>query len=385
MQEPAVVANTRDLAPEIARRAAEIEAARRMPLDLVDTLKRAGAFRMLVPRAYGGDEVAFPASARVLEELSAADGAVGWTTMIGCETAALFSLLPKATFERIYQGGPDVICGGAFAPEGTADVTPSGFRARGRWGFASGCQHADWLFGNCVVLENGSPRLGALPGAPELRCVALPASQWEVVDTWRVVGMRGTGSHDVALAETLVPEEQTFTLFGGTPSLAGPLFAAPLVQFSLHIGCVALGIARGALEDLSALASSGKRRLYAQSTLSDSPLFQHTLGRSALDFEAAKALLHARVDEFWASAQEGPIAADRSNHFIAAVAWVADASAEIVTSCYRAGGGSALREASPLQRRLRDILTLTQHASVQDGVFSRIGAARLGKDGRFGL
>ncbi len=384
-RQPAVLANVRDLAPEIARRSAEIEAARRIPLDLVATLKRAGAFRMLVPCSYGGDEVEFPVSALVLEELSAADGAVGWATMIGCETAALFSLLPKPTFERIYQAGPDVICGGAFAPDGTADFTSDGFRARGRWGFASGCQHADWLFGNCVVLEHGAPRPGALPGTPELRCVALPASQWEIIDTWRAVGMRGTGSHDVALAETLVPEQQTFILFGGTPSLAGPLFAAPLVQFSLHIGCVALGIARGALDDIAALASSGKRRLYAQSTLSDSPLFQHTLGRNALDFEAAKALLYARVNEFWADAQAGPIPAERSNRFISAVAWVANASAEIVSSCYRAGGGSALREASPLQRRLRDILTLTQHASVQDSVFSRIGAGLLGKDARFGL
>jgi alkylation response protein AidB-like acyl-CoA dehydrogenase len=151
---------------------------------------------MLVPRAYGGDELEFPVSARVLVELAVAGGSVGWTAMIGCETAQLFSLLPKSTFERIDQAGPDVICGGAFAPAGTADFGDGGLRARGRWSFASGCQHADWLFGNCVVMENGAPRRGLAPGAPELRCVALPAARFEIADNWRVLGMRGTGSHE---------------------------------------------------------------------------------------------------------------------------------------------------------------------------------------------
>ena len=380
-----VLESVRDLAPGIAQRAPEIEAARRLPPDLVAALKSAGVFRMLVPRAYGGDEVEFPTSADVLEELAAADGSVGWTAMIGCETAQIFCLLPRPSFERIYRAGPDVVCAGAFAPEGAAEIVPGGLRARGRWAFASGCQHADWLFANCVVLENGQPKAGMAPGAPALRCVALPAAQWQIHDTWRVLGMRGTGSHDIELAETTVPEEQTFVLFGGMPSLAGPHFAAPLVQFSLHIGCVALGIARGALADLAELARAGKRRLYAPSSLADSPLFQNTLGRAALDLEAARALLRSRVAEFWAAARGSGVSAQRVPHFVSAVAWTADTCARVVGACYRAGGGSALREASPLQRRLRDIQTLTQHASVQDSVFTTAGASRLGKDDSFGL
>jgi alkylation response protein AidB-like acyl-CoA dehydrogenase len=373
-----VLEAARDLAPEIARRAPEIEAGRRLPPDLVAALRSAGVFRMLVPRAFGGDAVDFPVSAAVLEELAGADGAVGWTAMIGCETAQIFCLLPRPTFERIYRAGPDVICAGAFAPEGVAEPGPGGLRARGRWGFASGCQHADWLFGNCAVQSSG-------PGPPPLRCVALPAERWQIHDTWRVLGLRGTGSHDIELPETVVPEDQTFQLFGGVPTLAGPHFAAPLAQFSLHIGCVALGIARGALDDLVTLARGGKRRLYAASSLAESPLFQHALGRAALDLEAARALLFGRVAEFWADACAGAVPPERVPHFLSAVAWTADTCARVVGACYRAGGGSALREASPLQRRLRDIQTLTQHASVQDSVFTTAGAGRLGRDDRFGL
>jgi len=112
----------RGVAPAIRTRADEIESGRRLPLDLLKELRALGAFRMLAPRSHGGLELDFPTSVEVLSELAAADGATGWTVMIGCETAQLFSLLPRASFDAVYANGPDVICGGAFAPQGTADV-----------------------------------------------------------------------------------------------------------------------------------------------------------------------------------------------------------------------------------------------------------------------
>ena len=77
-----------------------------------------------------------------------------------------------------------------------------GDRASGRWGFASGCQHADWLFGQCVVTQNGVPVPGPLPGAPTLRCMVLPAARFEILDTWHTSGMRGTGSRSTTDAVT---------------------------------------------------------------------------------------------------------------------------------------------------------------------------------------
>lgn len=142
----------RAIAPAIRARAGEIEAARRLPPDLLAELRALGVFRMLVPRGYGGLELPFPPSVDVLAELAAADGATGWTAMIGCETAALFSLLPRASFEAVYAGGgPDVICGGAFAPQGTAELGADGrYRVSGRWGSRAaastptGCSASAW-------------------------------------------------------------------------------------------------------------------------------------------------------------------------------------------------------------------------------------------------
>jgi alkylation response protein AidB-like acyl-CoA dehydrogenase len=374
----------RELAPTIAARAGEIEAGRRLPLDLLKELRRIGVFRMLAPRSHGGLEIDFPTSVDVLAELSAADGATGWTAMIGCETPQLFSLLPRASFDAVYANGPDVICGGAFAPQGSAELAGGVYRASGRWGFASGCQHADWLFGQCVVTQNGVPVQGPMPGAPMLRCVVLPAPRFEILDTWNTSGMRGTGSHDIALRDASVPADWTFDLWLGRPTVAGPNFAAPLLQFSLHIGAVALGIAEGALADLTALAGTNKKRLYARAELSDQPLFQYRLGHAEADARAARALLTSRAQAYWAQARAGALEPSLRTQVLQATAWVAETSSRVVDTCYTAGGGSALYAASPLQRRLRDIHTLTQHASVQENVFATAGAERLGKPGSFG-
>jgi alkylation response protein AidB-like acyl-CoA dehydrogenase len=380
-----ILSDVRAFAPSLAKRAPEIEAARRLPPELVQELKSLGLFRMLVPESHGGLEIEFPPSLEILATLAAADGATGWTVMIGCETAQLLALLPRASFDRVYQGGPDTICGGAFAPQGKAVVEPAGgYRASGRWGFASGCQHADWLFGQCVVLDGGAPVPGPMPGAPKLRCVVAPASRWQIIDTWQTAGMRGTGSHDIAIESFHADEDWTFDLWFGQPCLAGPHFASAVLQFSMHIGAVALGIAEGALADLVALAGTRKVRLYAKAELADQPLFQYRLGHAEVDARAARAFLHSCGDAYWAHAKAGTLDPTFFTRVLSTVAWVVESSTRIVDACYQAGGGSALYDKSPLQRRLRDIHTLTQHASVQEYVFMSCGAEKLGKPGAFG-
>jgi len=378
-----ILAASRALAPRIRARAAEIEAGRRLPLDLVAELKAAGLFRMLLPASHGGLEVEYPVTVDVLAELAAADGATGWTVMIGSESPTLLALLPEKSFDEIYASGPDVIIAGAFAPQGRAERAPGGFRVTGRWGFASGCQHADWLFGNCAVVEPGAP---AAPAArPTLLCMIARASDWTIHDTWRTAGLRGTGSHDIEARDLFVPTERGFLLFGGAPTLPGPLFQGALPQASLHIGAVALGIAEGALADLIELANTKKKRLYAGTSLHESPVFQNKLGHAQADLLAARAMLRERAVELWDRACAGAMEPPFMGRVIQTTAWVAETAARVVDVCYTGGGGSALYEGSPLQRRLRDVHTLTQHASVQDTVFTTAGAALLGQPAAFGL
>ncbi|XYI01699.1 acyl-CoA dehydrogenase family protein [Sorangium sp. So ce1128] len=374
-----VLQAVRDLAPTISSRSAEIEEARRLPADLLGQLKAAGCFRMFLPRSHGGHEVDLRTGMDALETLARADGATGWTVMIGSESPHLFALLSRERFDAVYSGGPDVIIGGGFNAQGEAHAAEGGYRVTGRWSFASGCEHASWLFGNCVLMDGGRPRMGPAGDVPELRSMLFPASEVRIIDTWSVLGLRGTGSHDIMIEGAFCPAANSFDIFQGQPSIAGPGFVAPVLHFALHMGAVAVGIAQGALDDVVTLARSGKKRLYARAELADSPVFQVHLGRAEMSVRAARALLRDTGDELWDACVNNPgAAAAMAPRISGALAWVTEVAARAVDTCYQAGGGGVARNASPVQRRFRDIHTFSQHAAAAEGWFGQAGAALLG-------
>ena len=296
-----VLAAVRDLAPSISARSAEIESERRLPLDLLDQLIAAGCFRMLTPRSHGGLEVDLLLSMEIIETIAAADGATGWTVMIGSESPMLLALLPRSRFDQIYANTPDVIVGGGFAPRGQAAAGAGGYLVSGRWDFASGCQHTRWLFGNCVVTENGQPRAGLLPGSREIRAMLFRSDQARIIDTWEVSGLCGTGSHDIEVKNLRVPTDDSLDIFMGQSCVPGALYKAPVVSFALHIGAVGVGIARHALADIIALVQTNKKRLYTGSAIADSPLFHHRLAQAETSLRAARELLMAESRAVWQS------------------------------------------------------------------------------------
>ena len=370
----------RDLAPSITARSTEIESSRRLPLDLLDQLIAAGCFRMLTPRSHGGLEIDLPSSMEIIEEIAAADGATGWTLMIGSETPMLLALLPRHRFDQIYSAGPDVIMGGGFAPRGQAEFRNGEYLVKGRWSFASGCQHSKWLLGNCVVTENGQPRPGLLPGSNEIRGMLFRADQAKIIDTWDVNGLRGTGSHDIEVRDLRVPADDSLDIFLGSSCIPGPLYKAPVVSFALHIGAVGIGIARHALADIVALVQTNKKRLYTAASIADSPLFHYKVAHAETSMRAAHELLMAEARAVWQSSQAGqsPTPPEMAR-IIGSVAWAAQTAASVVDTCYTAGGGTAPYNSSPLQRHLRDIHTLTQHAAVNESMITRAGAFLVGK------
>lgn len=375
-----VLAAARDLSGVISSRAGDTESGRRLPADLLGQLKQAGFFRMFVPRSHGGYELDLRTGNDVLETVARADGATGWTVMLGSEAPHLLALLSRERFDAAYSGGPDVIVGGAFNAQGQAVVETGGYRVTGRWGFATGCEHADFLFGNCVVLKDGKPLPGPVEGTPLTRGMLFPASQVRIIDTWNVLGLRGTGSHDIALEGAFCPEESTFDIFSGTSTVPGPGFVAPVLHFVLHMGAVAVGIAQGAVDDVVKVATLGKRRLYARTPLVESPVVQLQLGRAEMSVRAARALLRDTSDEFWAACVDNPAAIPAlAPRLSAALAWMTETAANVVGTCYQLGGASAARDGSSLQRRFRDIHTFRQHAAAAEGWFGQAGAGLLGQ------
>ena len=376
----------KNLAPSITPRASEIEAGRELPGDLLRDLVGAGCFRMFVPHSHGGLEIDLPSSLEILEALARADGSTGWAVMIGAQAVMLLALLPRHRFDALYADGPDLMAAGSFTPRGEAKVTTGGFEVTGRWPFASGCLHSKWLLANCVVTENAHTRPGPAPGVPETCFVVFPTERAQILDTWFVSGLRGTGSNDIAVDGIRITHDDTFDRFFGVPSVPGPLYIETTSQFSLHTASVGVGIAQHAVDDIVALAGNQKRRLFAATTLAETPIFQHALARAEIELRAARALLKSEAESLWGllSAGHVPTPAEQAR-CSATGAWAAASAASVVDVCYKAGGGTSLYDSSSLQRHLRDINALTQHILVADEWFTRAGAFLVGKDPGFGI
>lgn len=380
------LARVRALAPIIAARADEIEQRRGLPADVVESLRGAGCLRMLAPVASGGDELPLPHVVEVIETLARADGAAGWAVSQIALSQLILAYFPRAAVQRVYAGGPDVYVAGAVAPKGRATREPGGWRVAGQWPFVTGCEHAAWFYVQCVL--RADHQIQAMPdGIPMMRLALVPRADVEIVDTWRALGLRGTGSHDVRVMRASCPEERTGALIGGRPSLRGVPYAIPLFdQAGLFIAAVALGIAQGALDAIVALAATGKRSAFSRIRLAESRTFQHRLGEAAMTVRAARALLHDSATAAWeAAAAEG--AADRieAAALRATALQVTAMSSAVVNNAYGLGGGSAVYDGSPLQRRLRDIHTASQHAWNGRGHTGSLGALLVGEEVEAGL
>jgi alkylation response protein AidB-like acyl-CoA dehydrogenase len=365
-----------DMAQAIAARAGEIEAARRLPPDLVTELTAAGCFGMLRPPSHGGAGVDLAMSMRVYEALSRADASVGWTVAIGAGCWLDLVGLPRSTFDAVFADDPDVKVGGGINPAGVAVPADGGYRVTGRWAFVSGCQHCDWIYGNCI--EEGASGNGDMP---PLRIALFRAGEVEIEDTWSVSGLCGTGSHDVVAENVFVPADRTFALLSAEPCLDDPLVRIPLPSpYVLQMASGALGIAQGAIDDILALATD-KVPLFAGASLAANALFQNQLGEADARLRAARALLYAEAAEAWATAlARDPFTPEHRARIRASGVWAADTAAAVVDMAYRAGGGSSLYRSSPLQRRFRDIHALTQHFLVKLDSLTTVGAVMAGQE-----
>lgn len=366
-----------ELLPSISKRADEVESGRRLPDDLLDILAGAGCFRLLVPTRHGGDGGSLTDALRVIEELARADGSTAW--LVGQVGLAdlVFSCFPMAAQEEIYADGPDVVGAGAVAPKGRTTREGDEWRVNGQWPFVTGCDSARWIYLNCVVLDGRTPQM--LPnGAPLTRITLFPAAEVEILDTWHVLGLRGTASHDVRVTQRACPDRRGFSLVGDGPDVHRAIFS--IAQAGLLIAAVDLGIARGAVDEVAQLAASGKRRSFSSRSLGQSAVFQDRLGEAYMMLRAARALLHRESDAAWSTARAGEVASPLDRACLrATAAQVTALACRAVDTAHALAGGVAVYETSPLQRRLRDLHTATQHFVNGREFYSTVGAILAGE------
>lgn len=371
------LAAARALAPEIAARAADTERQRRLPADLAARIAAAGLFRIAVPARLGGGEASPREIFDTLEAIAAADAATGWCTMIAATTALAAAWLPEPHASAIF-ADPATITGGVFAPLGTAHAEGDDFIVSGRWAWASGSANCHWLVGGARIFDAGRLRTVA-GGAPDHRMMFFPRAEVELIDSWDAVGMRGTGSGDMAVSGVRVPRERSVSFLTDDPREPGALYRfPPFGLLALGIAAVAAGNARAALDDLVALATA-KKPAGSGRTLAERATVQAAYAQADASLEAARALVHADIAAGWALATAGTAldVAARARLRRAAT-YLVRTAADVTRTAYDLAGGSAVYASHPLQRRFRDAHVATQHMMVAPATYELTGRVLLG-------
>jgi indole-3-acetate monooxygenase len=378
VQTSAWVERVRALAPIVKQWRDVGEQERHLPRPLFEALRDAGVFRMSVSKAIGGAEVDDETVVQVIEELSRQDGSVGWNVMIASGAAIAASYLPDAALREVYRGGPSTVIAGALLPQGAASPVPGGFRLTGRWTFASGCQQADWMAGSSTVMAHGTPRLRP-DGRPDIQTFFVPISACEILDTWHTAGLRGTGSQDWRVTDVFVPQERSVPLLRDGPSEPGCLSIRDFVAYGgARVAAVALGIAREAIDALTALAMT-KTPALATSPLATQHTTHERVGRAEALLHAGRAFLYETVRELphsptWSEA----LREDLRARIRLASAHAAQSAAEAVALMCNAAGTTAIYTSSRLERCFRDVHVATQHAVVAPSNIEMVGQYCLG-------
>jgi alkylation response protein AidB-like acyl-CoA dehydrogenase len=372
-----LIQKARQLAPTIRELGGEIEQGRTLPRSLVTALADSGFFSLWLTRSSGGYELTPTDFIRVIEELSRADGSVGWCAMIAAAYSRFSGFLAEDTAREIFRDGRTVIAG-SLGPTGRAVAVPGGFRLSGHWSYGSFIQHSQWTVGGAVVHDGDAPRLGA-NGAPDVRFLFFPTSEAEIIDNWHVSGLRGTGSHDYRVHNLFVPENRVVSPFTAKPLHAGALYAAP--TYTLIIACLAavpLGIARAAIDAFVALAEA-KTPMTSRVRLCEKPKAQIDVGRAEAVLRAGRAFLFEAIEELWKELEGGRAPSMRQRALVRlAVAHATAASTQAVDLVYEAAGGTALFETTPIERCFRDVHATTQHIGTSSNNYEAGGRVMLG-------
>jgi alkylation response protein AidB-like acyl-CoA dehydrogenase len=369
----AILAKATEVGPLLREHSAEVEAARRLTGPVVEALRSTGVFRMSMPRAWGGPEVDPLRQIEIIETLSRADASAGWCAMINSDSGFFAAHLEDACARALYSE-LDSATAGWVVPTGTLEVCDGGYRLSGRWTFGSGSTHADVIYGGAHVTENGVPRMTA-DGIPEWRIAMLPASRWEVLETWDTTGLAGSGSHDFTIADAFVPAANTWVL--GQPKRTELLYSWR-GMFVVNFVGVPLGIALDACDTASSLLKE-KILMPEMIAAAESPQVRAAIARARAMVGSARSYAYDIVGGLWATLEAGDQPgfgqrAELAGCLVHATSTCRDAVELLVDTV----GTAAIRKVSPLERQMRDLNTIKQHILGQNRMWEWAGGLYFG-------
>lgn len=360
-----VLDGVRDLLPTFRERADEADRLRQVPEASVKALDETGFFRMLQPKRYGGletDPVDFFTAVR---EIASADGSTGWISSVLGVHPWQVGLFADEAQAAVWGSDESTRLSSSYAPTGKAVATEGGYTLSGRWSFSSGSAHATWvLLGGLVFNDEGN--------VIDFKTFMVPRDKYEIVDVWNVVGLRGTGSNDIVVEETFIPEAFTLSM-GETGQCKGPgqevntsdLYKLPFHSlFTTTISTPIVGMATGAYNEHVEMQQKRVRAAYLGEKASSDPFAAVRIARASSEIDAAWALLINNIREEQAYVAKGePIPLSLRLRVRRDQVLGSQRAIDAIDELFEASGGRALAEGTYLQRAWRDAHAGRVHAA----------------------
>jgi 3-hydroxy-9,10-secoandrosta-1,3,5(10)-triene-9,17-dione monooxygenase len=356
-----LIGRARELQPVIAARAAVTEG-NRAPLDeTIQELCSADLIQILTPRRFGGHELHIDTMVEVVRIIAAACPSTGWVTSFYIGHNWLHAIFPEQFQQEAFAERPYVLSSGHIAANARAVPVAGGYELSGRQAWSSGVVHADWVFFAGMVLADGQP--------PVPKMFGVPRSQVEVIDTWHIAGMQGTGSLDVQVEKVFVPEHRVVavpalldgTHPGGTVH-ANPLYALPVISvLAFEALSVLAGALRGATTVFGTITRERKSS-YTGASVAEKPAAQMRMGRAMAAANAVEAIVDNSVSKIMQLAPGERLSFEENAAMRASDAFVTQVSCDTVNDLVQGAGSNAFRSESPLQRFFRDINVIRSHA-----------------------
>jgi 3-hydroxy-9,10-secoandrosta-1,3,5(10)-triene-9,17-dione monooxygenase len=358
-----LVARAEALVPELRARVAEADELRKVPSANIEALRKAGLFRVLQARRYGGHQQSLRTHIDTITAVAQGCGATAWCMGVIHAHSWLMAHFPDLAQEETFGANPDALIAAVISPRGRAQFAKGGYMLSGVWPFASGSQHADWLFLGAAILDK---RGDVIDEADFL----VPSGDVTIKDDWNVTGLRGTGSCTIVVNDLFVPDHRYLSLrdliAGNTPGAVlheGPLYkSAGVPVLTLALTPCALGIARAAL-DAFRQRLPGRTVAYTQEEVQiEMPVTHVQAAQAATRIDVAEALLYRCADEIEAAAVRGQTMEFTKRARVRAdCAWAVRQCLEAVEILYLASGGSGIADSSALGRAWRDLHAVNMH------------------------
>lgn len=366
--------------------APQAEAECEYPKALVETFRDTGFFKIWAPKKLGGWDIDPVTACKIFEDLAYIDSAAAWVVQMSNAVGVLGRFFEDRAAEEMFGDG-NAIFADAFSPPGSAVPVEGGYRLTGQFPFGSGCRHADWFISLGLVMDGDAPRMS--DGAPVIHMMAFPMSDAEVVNNWDTLGMRGTGSHDVKVTDLFIPAHRSPPLMpiADANNQAWGTEINKLTIWHIHasIAAIPLGIARAAMDEFVGLTAS-KVPAFRAETVNTQALAHNRLGEGRATLTAAKAGLYETLGCAWASANEGDfITVEQKCDIQLAASYAARAACDAIERISASAGTTVVRNGTKLNRHLRDLRTITQHAFISRDRYADAGCMLLGQTPGWGF